>query len=346
MIENIAQEYLHWPSSRFKDPVAVENGIRLQKPPSEIASNWWSRKWLSIIASFGLGVRLQRAMMYASQGQVLKIEIENGIVKAFVQGSEPEPYRVIIAVKTIPKAVWSAILQELAQSSRFGICVASGSLPPQDEIETAFSNSGALLFPDRQGELQTKCSCPDWSNPCKHVAAVYLLLAAEFDRDPFLIFKLRGLHVEELFTLLSESHGNDDGDGAATGDYRELPYEGGIATTGEAEIDSLASVVLLDDLTAKSDADTLAASTQPGAASASAFDLHRFWKCTLNAAHVFGEWQPAADVGALAASLGEFPFWQSRAELLPAIRCVYEGATPQAVQLLYGQGGGDSQQAE
>ncbi|MFB6273641.1 MAG: SWIM zinc finger family protein, partial [Salinibacter sp.] len=42
------------------------------------------------------------------------------------------------------------------------------------------------------------CSCPDWSNPCKHIAAVYLLLAEEFDRDPFLLFRLRGMRQGAL----------------------------------------------------------------------------------------------------------------------------------------------------
>ena len=36
------------------------------------------------------------------------------------------------------------------------------------------------LFPAKLGDLTTKCSCPDWSNPCKHIAAVYYLLGEEF----------------------------------------------------------------------------------------------------------------------------------------------------------------------
>jgi uncharacterized Zn finger protein len=58
------------------------------------------------------------------------------------------------------------------------------------------------LFPQRADELVIKCSCPDWSNPCKHVAAVYYLLAEEFDRDPFLLFHLRGIEREEMAQLI------------------------------------------------------------------------------------------------------------------------------------------------
>jgi len=50
--------------------------------------------------------------------------------------------------------------------------------------------------------MKTDCSCPDWSNPCKHIAAVYYLLAEQFDHDPFLIFKLRGRSKEEIVEAL------------------------------------------------------------------------------------------------------------------------------------------------
>jgi len=67
-----------------------------------------------------------------------------------------------------------------------------------DNIEEVFREQKVSLFPEKLKDLQTDCSCPDWSNPCKHIAAVYYLLGEEFDRDPFLIFKLRGLDRDEL----------------------------------------------------------------------------------------------------------------------------------------------------
>src|SRR6266480_3513331 len=72
---------------------------------------------------------------------------------------------------------------------------------PQD-IEEAFRAQKLSLFPEKLRDLATECSCPDYSNPCKHIAAVYYLLGEEFDRDPFLIFKLRGMTREDLLGLL------------------------------------------------------------------------------------------------------------------------------------------------
>ena len=61
-----------------------------------------------------------------------------------------------------------------------------------------------VAFPEKLRDLETECSCPDWSNPCKHIAAVYYLLGEEFDRDPFLLFKLRGRSREDVIALLGK----------------------------------------------------------------------------------------------------------------------------------------------
>jgi uncharacterized Zn finger protein len=67
-------------------------------------------------------------------------------------------------------------------------------------------------------DLKTDYSCPDYSNPCKHIAAVYYLLGEEFDRDPFLIFTLRGLGRDDLIALLGRS-----GAKAAPADIPDTP---------------------------------------------------------------------------------------------------------------------------
>ena len=58
------------------------------------------------------------------------------------------------------------------------------------EIDEAFHLAGASLFPEREEDLVTGCTCPDWANPCKHIAAVYYAMADAFDKDPFVIFQL------------------------------------------------------------------------------------------------------------------------------------------------------------
>jgi uncharacterized Zn finger protein len=74
-----------------------------------------------------------------------------------------------------------------------------------DTIEDAFSTLGLHLLPHSEVDFDTDCSCPDWANPCKHIAGLYYLLASALDRDPFLMFELRGLSRDDLHTELVRS---------------------------------------------------------------------------------------------------------------------------------------------
>src|SRR5204862_3418808 len=97
---------------------------------------------------------------------------------------------------------WKRVVKALGGQAVFAAKLLAGEMP--QDIEKVFADVDLSLFPEKAKDLTTDCSCPDWSNPCKHVAAVYYLLGEEFDRDPFLLFRLRGLSREELFARLNE----------------------------------------------------------------------------------------------------------------------------------------------
>jgi uncharacterized Zn finger protein len=155
---------------------------------------------VAVLEGLGLGGRLNRGRAYARRGQVLDIEVAPGRVTANVQGSWPEPYRVRLDVRTLAAAERSVLARTLRGQARFAALLLAGTMP--DDVEAAFRDAGLTLFPDRRGDLRTACSCPDAANPCKHVAAVYYLLGEEFDRDPFLLFRLRGLDRDDLLRRL------------------------------------------------------------------------------------------------------------------------------------------------
>src|SRR5262249_59316037 len=100
-------------------------------------------------------------------------------------------------------ADWRKVVKKLTEQPLFAAKLLAGEMP--QDIEPIFTAAGLSLFPARQNDLKTRCSCPDSSNPCKHIAAVYYLLGEEFDRDPFLMFTLRGLTREELFERLEQT---------------------------------------------------------------------------------------------------------------------------------------------
>jgi uncharacterized Zn finger protein len=134
---------------------------------------------------------------------VLSIDVSKGIVEARVQGSRPEPYQVNIKVRPLMPSEWKRLAAELSEQAIFAAKLLAGEMP--QDIEQAFKAAGLSLFPEKLKEISTGCSCPDWSNPCKHVAAVYYLLGEAFDRDPFLIFRMRGMDRDEFTAMLGES---------------------------------------------------------------------------------------------------------------------------------------------
>jgi uncharacterized Zn finger protein len=191
-----------YPRSR---PRQAKGGIKAQSKGGKFGASWWAKRWIAVLESFQIGARLQRGRSYARGGQVLSIDVGNGSVTAKVQGSRPKPYEVAIEVKVLRAEDWGALVQALAGQALFAAKLLAGEMP--QDIEQVFKDAGLSLFPQKLGDLQTSCSCPDYSNPCKHIAAVYYLLGEEFDRDPFLLFRLRGLGREDLMSRLGEAAG-------------------------------------------------------------------------------------------------------------------------------------------
>jgi uncharacterized Zn finger protein len=191
-------------SSRFPPPARprpVTDGIRARSTRGSIAQTWWSERFIDVLESLGVGGRLQRGRTYARKGQVIDLDISAGVVTANVQGTRARPYRVRIGVPAFDKTAWSRITDALAADAWYIARLLSGDMP--EDIEEAFRAVGLSLFPGSADELSLDCTCPDWSVPCKHIAAVFYLLAESFDEDPFGILAWRGRDREELLAALS-----------------------------------------------------------------------------------------------------------------------------------------------
>lgn len=186
-------------------PRPVEDGLRARSTRGAIGETWWSRRFIEVLERFHEGSRLARGRAYARRGQVIEMDVEAREVRARVQGSRPRPYRVSIGVTVLDDDAWARVEEAMAGQAVFLARLLAGEMP--HEIEDVFAATGLSLFPATAGDLDTDCSCPDWGNPCKHIAAVYYLLAEAFDRDPFLIFAWRGRPRERLLTELRALRG-------------------------------------------------------------------------------------------------------------------------------------------
>jgi uncharacterized Zn finger protein len=196
-------------------PRPVEGGLKARSRRGAIGETWWSRRFIDLLESFRLGGRLDRGRRYARAGQVLDLQVAAGLVSARVQGSRVRPYRVRLETPVLAPSDWERVEQAMAGRAAFVARLLAGEMP--HDIEEAFAAAGVSLFPASPRNLASSCSCPDWSNPCKHVAAVYYLLAEAFDDDPFLIFAWRGRTRSELLGRLRALRGSDTNPAEAPG---------------------------------------------------------------------------------------------------------------------------------
>jgi uncharacterized Zn finger protein len=285
-------------------PLPARGGIKARTKRGDFGRNWWAERWISVLEQLEIGARLGRGKSYARRGQVLDIAIEKGCVRARVQGSRPQPYGVTIRIKPLGGMHWSRLTKALAREARFTAKLLACEMPR--DIETAFRQAGVSLFPERSRDLVTECSCPDWANPCKHVAAVYYLLGEEFDRDPFLIFRLRGMTRQDLVRALR----------AAT-PPRARSAGAGIPLPAGGE-------------------------SQHPAAEPLRSDSGSFWTGGSLGEDLFGEVRVPVAKAALLRRLGAFPFWRGSEPLLESLEPIYDRAAARGLRVFLGQRSGES----
>lgn len=171
-------------------------------PRTEFGGSWWARRWIGALEAIGWESRLARGRSYARSGRVQQMKVATGQVVARVRGSRPTPYRVSITLKRFDDATWEAVFDHLARQAAHAARLLAGEMPT--DVEDVFQQANVALFPGSADDLATACSCPDWENPCKHIAAVHYVLGAQLDHDPFLLFELRGRNRERTLQALRE----------------------------------------------------------------------------------------------------------------------------------------------
>jgi len=169
---------------------------------TKFGNTWWGNEWIKSLEKIdNFTNRLPRGKRYANNGSVLSVEIKGGEIYAKVRGSKPKPYNIGIALETFKENEIKVIAEIINENFSIASDLLIGKLP--EDILSLLDNKGIKLFPENWKEIKSACSCPDWANPCKHLAAVYYIVAGEIDKNPFIIFNLRGVSTQ----FLTESAG-------------------------------------------------------------------------------------------------------------------------------------------
>lgn len=123
----------------YSRPIDVKGGIKAASRRGDFGSNWWAKRWTQTLEQFSIGARFSRGRSYARRGQVLSIDIRNGVVEAKVQGSRKRPYDVEISVRTIDAGDWERLREALAEQPVIAASLLAGRMP--ENIEGTFPRS-------------------------------------------------------------------------------------------------------------------------------------------------------------------------------------------------------------
>ena len=164
-----------------------------------IASTFWGKAWCANLEAYSdYENRLPRGRTYVRNGSVIDLQIAAGKVTALVQGSEL--YKIAVAIRPLAPARWKQFKATAAGKVTNLLDLLQGRLGKDLLADLTAKDSG--LFPAPK-EIELDCSCPDWADMCKHVAAVLYGVGARLDTKPELFFTLRGVDMQELITAAS-----------------------------------------------------------------------------------------------------------------------------------------------
>ncbi len=237
-----------WQKFAASKPLAAEGGIASSKARGAMADTWWSKRFVHVLESYGLGGRMTRGRTYARKGQVLSLDVTAGLLVAQVQGSRRTPYAVTVRLATPSATQWSKIDDALRSRVGYAARLLAGEVPT--DLEGVFVDAGCAMFPSQWRDLRATCSCPDWGDPCKHQAAVLYVFADQLDADPWRLLSWLGRSRDEIVGLFAGVGAVGDVDLA----NEVAPWwplrpggPGAVASAGQVAVPSSALVAMLAD---------------------------------------------------------------------------------------------------
>jgi uncharacterized Zn finger protein len=159
-----------------------------------ITKSFWGKSWCVNLERYSdYENRLPRGRTYVRNGSVIDLQIVKGEISAMVAGSEL--YQIKIAIAPVPRARWKSICRDCAGTVDSLVELLQGRLAKG--VMDRVCREGDGLFPSPT-EIKLSCSCPDWADMCKHVAAVLYGVGARLDEKPQLLFVLRDVDENEM----------------------------------------------------------------------------------------------------------------------------------------------------
>jgi uncharacterized Zn finger protein len=196
---------------RILTPIALEGRT--------IAVTFWGKAWCKHIEKFSdYNNRLGRGRSYLRLGSVIDFKINNGHIEALVAGTDN--YKITVKLKSLSKEKWESIIKGCSGKIDSIISLLQGSFSKDIVEEMTSVEKG--LFPSEK-EINFKCSCYDFADMCKHVAAVLYAFGNWLDKAPEDLFKLRSVdHMDLLKTDFIDNFLNQTDNTELSGDLSDI----------------------------------------------------------------------------------------------------------------------------
>jgi uncharacterized Zn finger protein len=167
-----------------------------------ITKTFWGKAWCDNLEQYSdYENRLPRGRTYVRNGSVIDLQIAPREITALVSGSDI--YRVTLKITPVTKARWRSICTDCAGAIDSLVELLQGRLSTSVMERICQQKTG--LFPSPK-EIELSCSCPDWADMCKHVAAVLYGVGARLDEQPELLFRLHEVDEKELIASAGDEH--------------------------------------------------------------------------------------------------------------------------------------------
>ena len=196
----------------------------------KITKTWWGEKWLDALKGVYYTNRIDRGKTYANTGRVYDILINDNLALAKVRGNYKSFYNVSVEFKQFSQTEKNIIIRTVYENPSIMSALLNRRLP--EEVHELLKDEGVDVFPSSHKDMNTHCNCPDYATICKHIAGLVYMIALEIDKDPFLIFKLRGLDLLDALNLeieetavkdISELFTNTDNPKTHELDFSKIP---------------------------------------------------------------------------------------------------------------------------
>lgn len=187
----------------FSNKLAAD-GVSLQPVSSakkSIAATFWGQAWNKNIGKYSLFAdQLGPGRSYLRHGSIIDLQVSKGLIQAMAAGSSL--YDVEIKAAPLSSVQWTGLIEACSGNIAAISDLLAGVL--SDQVIAAIVDEHYGLFPDLD-QISFSCTCPDWTDVCKHVAAVLYGFSVRLDHSPALLFELRGVDPVDLVTATSQS---------------------------------------------------------------------------------------------------------------------------------------------